>query len=68
MQQGIEKYNDVMGSDREKRQVNCRNSGHNKLTCKNGCSTFHVNPYCEHLINIIGSKVPICQQENALYK
>ena len=62
-------YLKSMGSDREKRQAKCRNChlpGHNKLTCKNECSTCHVKPYCEHLININGSKVPRCQQENAL--
>lgn len=50
-------------------EANCRNCclpGHNKLTCKNECSTCHIKPYCEHLININGSKVPKCQQENAL--
>ena len=74
MVQILQKQNRVeylksMGSDREKRHTNCSNCllpGHNRLTCKNECSTCHTKPYCEHLININGSKVPRCQQENAL--
>lgn len=60
-------YLKSMGSDREKRQTNCRNCrlpGHNKLTCKNKCSNCNIKPYCEHLILLNGRKVPRCQQEN----
>ena len=40
---------------------NCKEHGHNRLTCKAPCSQCNTAPFCGHLVNSNGKKIPKCQ-------
>ena len=40
---------------------NCKEHGHNKLTCKAPCSRCKTLPFCGHLIDSNGKRTPKCQ-------
>ena len=97
IQQGLEKYNDVMTKDYfrssshwgiqcfiqilqkqnrlehlesigvQRSKVhkitchNCKEHGHNRLTCKTPCSNCKIAPFCGHLVSVDGKRVPSCQ-------
>ena len=45
---------------------NCKQSGHNKLTCTKACTLCGVAVFCTHLVDLPnGSRMPQCQQENS---
>lgn len=44
---------------------NCKNKGHNKLTCMEKCSKCNVPHYSLHLVSVGGKRVPPCNMENS---
>lgn len=43
---------------------NCKEKGHNRLTCSKPCQNCRSVPYCAHLIIVGGHKIPSCEKEN----
>ncbi len=44
---------------------NCKQKGHNKLTCTEQCTTCNSEIFCAHLVELPnGSRVPQCEREN----
>ena len=54
-----------MGAKRPKKHnitcSNCKENGHNRLTCKAPCLHCKKNPFCGHLVESEGKKIPKCQ-------
>jgi len=56
----LKKHHDIVCS-------NCKQSGHNKLTCTKPCTLFSASVFCAHLVELPnGSRAPQCQQEDTV--
>ena len=57
-----------LGAKRRKRHEitchNCKQMGHNKLTCQAPCTVCGVTPFCAHLVMAGASKIATCSREN----
>ncbi len=58
-------HNAQLPKHHEVKCSNCKQTGHNKLSCSNPCKCCQYVPFCGHLVELSnGSRVPQCEQEN----
>ena len=51
--------------DRKVTCSNCREKGHNILTCKAPCPNCNSTPFCSHLVDSDGKRIPKCQLDTS---